>query len=45
MRAIRVIKITSVKSSKGIITHQGHISKVNANDQLVTQLVTQSVTQ
>ena len=26
-----MIRITSVKSSIGIITHQGHISKVNAN--------------
>ena len=25
--------VTSVKSSIGILTHQGHISKVNANDE------------
>ena len=37
MRVIRVIRITSVKSSIGIITHQGHISKVNANVQWVSQ--------
>ena len=28
---IRVIRVTSVKSLVGILTHQGHISKVNAN--------------
>ena len=32
-----MIRITSVKFSIGIITHQGHISKVNANDHSVTQ--------
>ena len=28
---IMVIRVISGKSSIGIITHQGHISKVNAN--------------
>ena len=28
---IMVIVVASVKSSIGIFTHQGHISKVNAN--------------
>ena len=28
---IRVIRIASVKSLIGILTHQGHISKINAN--------------
>ena len=32
--------ITSVKSSIGIITHQSHISQVNANVQWVTESVT-----
>ena len=44
IRVIRVIGITSVKSSIGIITHQGHISKVNANALSVTQSVSDSVT-
>ena len=26
-----IIRITSIKSSIGIFTHQGHMSKVNAN--------------
>jgi len=30
---IMVIRVASVKSSIGIFTHQGYISKVNANDQ------------
>ena len=30
---IMVVRVASVKSSIGIFTHQGHISKVNANDQ------------
>ena len=38
MTFIRVIRITSVKSSIGIITHQGHISQVNANDHWVTHI-------
>ena len=29
---IRVIRVISLKSSIGILTHQSHISKVNAND-------------
>ena len=33
---IMVIRVASVKSSIGIFTHQGHISKVNANAQLVS---------
>ena len=37
MGVIRVIRITSVKSSIGIITHQGHISKVSANAEWLTQ--------
>ena len=28
---IKVVRVASVKSSIGIFTHQGHISKVNAN--------------
>ena len=28
---IMVIRVASVKGSIGILTHQGHISKVNAN--------------
>ena len=43
IRVIRVIRIRSVKSSIGIITHQGHISKVNANAHSVTQLLSYSV--
>ena len=39
-----MIRITSVKSSIGIITHQGHISQVNANDYPVSESVSQSVT-
>ena len=35
-----MIKITSVKSSIGIITHQGHIRKVNANADLLSESVT-----
>ena len=37
---IRVIRVASVKSSIGILTHQGHISKVNANADSVSQSVT-----
>ena len=44
MRVIRVIRITSVKFSIGILTHQGYISKVNANAHSVTQLLSYSVT-
>ena len=33
--------ITSIKSSIGIITHQGHISKVNENAYSVTQWVSE----
>ena len=36
---IRVIRVTSVKFSIGILTHQGHISKVNANADSVSQSV------
>ena len=38
-----VIRITSVKSSIGIINHQGHISQVSANS--LTNSLTQSVSQ
>ena len=31
--AIMVVRVSSVKSSIGFFTHQGHISKVNANTQ------------
>ena len=37
---IMVIGVASVKSSIGIFTHQGYISKVNANAYSVSQLVT-----
>ena len=37
-------KQVNVKSSIGIITHKGHISKVNANAQLVSKLVLLKVT-
>ena len=39
-----MINITSVTSSIGIFTHQGHISKVNENVHSVTQSLTHSVT-
>ena len=35
-----MIRITSVKSSIGILTHQGHINKVNENAHSVTHSVT-----
>ena len=38
---IRVIRVASVKSSKGILTHQGHISKVNENVHSVSQYVSE----
>ena len=41
---IKVVRVASVKSSIGIFTHQGHISKVNANAQLLSNSVTQSMT-
>ena len=34
---IMVIRVASVKSSLGIFTHQGHISKVYANAELVSE--------
>ena len=37
---IRVIRVVSVKSSIGIITHQGHISKVNENAHSLSDSVT-----
>ena len=38
---IRAIRVTSGKSMIGILTHQGHISKVNANAEWRTQWLTQ----
>ena len=35
-------KVTSVKSSLGIITHQGHISQVNANHYLVNSITSRA---
>ena len=32
-----IVRVTSVKSSSGIITHQGHIGQVSANADSVTQ--------
>ena len=37
---IGVTRITPVKSSIGILTHQGHISKVNANAYSLSHSVT-----
>ena len=37
-----MFRITSVKSSIGIITHQGHISKVNANVHSVTLITSRA---
>ena len=34
-----IARVTSVKSSIGIITHQGHISQVSANDHWVSKWV------
>ena len=34
---ITVVRVASVKSSIGIFTHQGHISKVNANAHSVSE--------
>ena len=34
---IMVIRVASVKSSIGILTHQGYISKVNANADSVSE--------
>ena len=39
IRVIRVIRVTSVKSLICILTHQGHISKVNANAHSVSKWV------
>ena len=39
---IRVIRVASVKSSKRILTHQGHISKVNENAHSVTHSLSDS---
>ena len=39
---IRVIRVASVKSSIGILTHQGHISKVNANAHSLSNSVSDS---
>ena len=44
IRVIRVIRVTSVKTLIGILTHQGHISKVNDNVHSVTHSLTHSVT-
>ena len=41
---IKVVRVASVKPFIGIFTHQGHISKVNANAHSVSNSVTQSVT-
>ena len=40
---IIVVRVASVKSSIGIFTHQGHISKVNANAQLISKLVSENL--
>ena len=37
---IMLIRVASVKSLIGILTHQGHISKVNANADSLSKLVT-----
>ena len=34
---IRAIRVTSVKTLIGILTHQGHISKVNDNADSVSE--------
>ena len=37
LHLVHLARVTSVKSSIGIITHKGHISQVSANDYSVSE--------